>query len=140
MKKIKKTILLFLISFFLVSPFAFAYAENIVPCGNGNDPNNACTLCHLAKGIDNIVSTLMKWITTMAVVIIVVAGIYYMVSAGNPGMINTAKTALKNTLIGLAIALSAFVMIHFVLKAMAVTSSNTGPAQGIFTDSWTFSC
>jgi hypothetical protein len=127
------------ISFFLIlmAPTT-VFARGVVPCGGHDEPQ--CNICHLAVGIDKILEKLMGWIAIVAVVIIVVAGITYIVSAGNQGMITMAKTALKNTLIGVAIALSAFVLIHFVLKAIAV--STTGPLSGAqeSQNTWNFSC
>ncbi len=98
----------------------------IVPCGgvNANSQNQACTICHLIEGIHNIVKFIMGLIVVTATVVIVVAGVMYIVSAGNPAMITMAKTAMKNALIGVIVVLTAFMMITFIANRMLGATSH----------------
>lgn len=142
MNVVKKTVFIF-VAVFCLMPVGFVDA-GIVPCGaNKNDPNTSidetqrCTICHLATGANEIIKALMRWMAYVAVVAIVAAGIAYIVSAGNQSMIGWAKAAIRNTVIGLVVILSAFLLIHFTLRVIAVNT------MGAVTDSgnaWTFNC
>lgn len=111
-------------------------AAGLVPCGGSDE--SACTICDLTVGIDNIVTFIVGLTAITAVVIFVVAGIVYIVSVGNPGMTGMAKTAIKNTFIGVAIVLSAFVVIHFTLRTIAYNT--TGSLSGVGGNAWSFDC
>ncbi len=109
----------------------------IVPCGgvNANDQSQACTICHLIEGIHNIVKFIMGLIVVTATVVIVVAGVMYIVSAGNPAMITMAKTAIKNALIGVVVILTAFMMITFIANRMFGATGH-----GLGSRVWHFEC
>ena len=134
------TVLVAVGSFSISSAYAWVPGDPIVPCGgeDATTAEDACEICDLAKGIDSIVEFFARLVAVVTVVIIVVAGIMYIVSAGNQGMVTMAKTAMKNALIGLIIVLTAFVLIHFVLRALAVV--DTGNVGGVSTNVWTFTC
>lgn len=138
MRSIKKIFfMIFCVGIFLPLYSLYA-AESLVPCGTGDDPNNACTICDLTVGIDRIITFIMGVTTIIAIAIIVVAGIMYIVSAGNPGLTTMAKAAVKNTIIGVVVILSAFILIHFILRAIAV--QNTGSLTGVDGNTWSFNC
>ena len=126
------------------SPGGWRPGDPIVPCGR-SDANgevaDMCTVCHLMLGIDNVVTFFVKLIWVAGVLVIVIAGVMYIVSAGNQSMVTMAKTAIKNTLIGVAVVLSAFVIIHFTLKMIARNGTpETGNLQNFGTNSWSFEC
>ncbi len=54
----------------------------------------------------------------IAVVMIVVGGVSYTTSQGDPGKIQKAKNTILYGIIGLVIALLAFAIVNFVLKAI----------------------
>jgi hypothetical protein len=55
---------------------------------------------------NNLVKTFMDLLTALGTLMVMVAGILYLTSAGNPGRMQTAKTALGLACIGLLIGLS----------------------------------
>lgn len=61
----------------------------------------------------------------IAIVIITIAGIMYIVSAGNESMMQAAKKALTYALVGVAIMLLAWVIVTFVISAL-VGKNTTG--------------
>lgn len=61
----------------------------------------------VSEFIGSLLSNLQGIIVMIAIVMIVVGGLMYMLSAGNEGMIKTAKNTIAGALIGLAIALAA---------------------------------
>ncbi len=62
------------------------------------------TLCELLTLITNAVAGLVG---AISVIMITVAGIMYLLSAGNPEKINSAKKAFIYAIIGMAIAIAA---------------------------------
>lgn len=57
------------------------------------------------------------WAGVVAVVMIVIAGIQYITSSGDPNKAVTAKYAVYYSSIGLVIVLLAFAIVNIVLKA-----------------------
>jgi hypothetical protein len=118
----KKYYIIFLI-LIVFSPF-FAYAldantPSIVPCArNYANDTNMCTLCDLIKGIWFIVDYAMKILFFVALLMLVIAGIMYIVSTGNQGLISTAKQLMWNVLIGFAIVLLAWLTIRIIMNVI----------------------
>jgi len=131
---LKKISILNLIFFFGLP--IFAQAEGIVPCGNGNDPGNACTLCHLIIGIQSLVDFGLELLITVAAVAIFFSGLMYILSSGNEQMLGSAKNFLGASLKGFTIVLMAW---FFVNLTMWIMSAN--PDLGIGKENWyTFNC
>jgi len=121
----------------MLSPIYFVNA-GLVPCGGtATDSKEACTICDLATGIQKIVNFVTKLVGITLVVIIVVAGVMYIVSAGNPSMTTMAKTAMKNSVIGAIVVLTAFVLINFILVAISKGGPSTGDLSGMGSKNWT---
>jgi len=57
-------------------------------------------------------------LAAISFLVIVIAGIQFVLSSGEPQKINTAKNAIIYAMVGLAIALSALVIVNFVLGAV----------------------
>ena len=152
-----KFIKIFLLGIVLLSVMGmsstFVYADTtggIVPCGKNTgeneDKSQACTICHLIEGIHNIVQKIVGLIVVTATVVIVVAGVMYIVSAGNPAMITMAKTAMKNALIGVIVVLTAFMMITFIVNTVFnnydsnLKVEKAGLTGSRFGRMWNFNC
>ena len=119
--------------------------DPLVPCGRSSEASKACTICDLVKGIHDIIKFIVEIIAITGVVVIVVAGIFYMVSAGNTAMTSLAKSALKNTIIGVVIVLTGFVMITFIINNVFQNSSadlkvSDGRLSGMASNAWNFEC
>ncbi len=61
----------------------------------------------IGEGLSLLMSNLQKIVVVLAIIFIIIAGIMYMVSAGDETMIKRAKAALLGSVIGLAIILAA---------------------------------
>ena len=107
-------------------------SNGLVPCGDSGEPE--CTLCFIFTGIQNIINWGMMILTTTAFVILVAMAIVYIVSAGNSSVMETAKTGIKNTLIGFGIVLLSWVIINAVILLLPI---NTGFVTGNW---WTINC
>lgn len=88
----------------------FAQAIKIDPSTIGvhkiDDPNAA---------LAGLLSTVYAWAGIIAVLVIVVAGFYYVTSSGEPATIKRAREAIIGACIGLIVILMAFVGTQFIL-------------------------
>lgn len=138
-KGTNKKILVAALVFFLAS-FSVANAAGIVPCGDGSP----CTLCHLIVGFHNLVSFLLKLVVTIALAGIFFAGVMYILSSGNEGMITSSKNFLRASVMGFAIVLGAWLIVNVTMWALSAKDSNGDgvPDFGIATTGkWNeFSC
>jgi hypothetical protein len=126
------------LSFVLVVPLSVN--AGLVPCGN--EGQSSCTICDLIAGIHGIVQFIVGLVAISGVVVITVAGVAYIVSAGNTGITSWAKSAVKNTLIGVAVILLAFMMITFIINRVLQGQSGVqrGGIGNIASDAWTINC
>jgi len=94
-------------------------ASTLVPCGlneaYSGGTTDVCTLCHLIIGIKNIVDWIVKIAITAALVGITIAGVMYIISAGSPGMMQTAKSFMTACIIGFALTLAAWLIVYLVM-------------------------
>jgi len=104
--------------------------STLVPCGLNGAAD--CTLCHLIIGFQNIYNYILFYVLFPATfLVIVVAGVMYMVSSGDKGMIEKAKSALTYALTAMILALTAWLIINATLSALGYKK----------VDNWyTFSC
>lgn len=106
----------------------------LVPCGRGGQ--DMCTLCDLVVGIKDVVDYLLKIAVGIAVLAMCVGGILYIVSVGDPGLIEMGKNAMKNAVIGIVICVTAFLIINTTMLYIG-TQTNLG----IGVTNWnTFDC
>ncbi len=82
------------------------------------------------SGINKIIKAVVEILSIVvgvaAVIMIIVAGFKYITSSGDSNNISSAKTTLVYALVGIAIAVLAQFLVHFVLNAAArsVTSGS----------------
>ena len=70
--------------------------------------------------IANIIRVALSLVGIILVVIIMYGGFLYMTAGGNEEQIGRAKDILKNAVIGLAIILSAYAIVLFIMKMLGV--------------------
>ena len=138
--KLKYIFLIGVIVMFGMS-FNNVFAEEtggLVPCGRDTtaegDVGEACKICHLALGIHNIVTFIRNLVWFTAVLVITIAGVLYIVSAGNQSTTTMAKTAIKNALIGVVIVFAAYMIITFIMNRMFRNDQSAAQST------WTFTC
>lgn len=68
--------------------------------------------------IGRIVEYLMGLVGVIAVLMLIWGGVMYMTSAGNEEKINTAKKIITGAIIGLVVALLAYLIVDQVIKAL----------------------
>lgn len=74
-----------------------------------NTDSMSVLICKIATGIGTLIASL-------GVVMVLVSGILYLVSAGDPGKMGTAKKALIYAIAGIVIGIIANVLVNEVLK------------------------
>ena len=130
----KKNIFTFLLFFSLFFISSTAFASGLVPCGLGS--NDPCTLCHLIVGIKSLIDWGMAILVTLSITAISIAGVIYVVSSGNSGLITKAKSFVTSVIIGFALMLGAWLIINVVLWLFSAKTD-----LGIQKENWyTFSC
>lgn len=137
--------------FFLVAVTMFlptsVQAASLVPCGRTQDDTTTsdvneakpCTICHVVVGGQKLIQWSMNIMTVIGITVIFAMGVLYVISAGDEGMIKTAKTGMKAALIGFAVMLSAWLIVNIVLTVL-VDSAKQPFAGLIKTNAFSFSC
>lgn len=98
--------------------------EGIVPCGRmiDNPKTNwnetaPCEFCHLVLILNRVMNFLMELAAAVSLLAIIITGLLFITSAGNPEIKNKAKTSLKWIIIGLIIVFLAWLLIDFLFSA-----------------------
>lgn len=112
-----RTIFLSSITIFLLPQVAFGQA--LVACTGVN-----CNFCSLAQTVDNVIEWLIAFMVVVAVILLAYAGIRMVISAGDTGAVQEAKTLFTNVVIGIIIILAAWMIVDTILKAL--TGSDMG--------------
>lgn len=92
-------------------------------CRTQSDDNAAYQDCMDGKNEKNDlygnIRTIVNWVVMVvgivAVIMIILGGIFYVISAGDPGKIKKAKDTILYGIIGLVIVLLSFAIVNFVL-------------------------
>lgn len=79
---------------------------------NANNQNN------LMSRVNTIINVVIGFVGLVAVVVIILGGISYTTSAGDPGKVKKAKDTILYGIIGLVVAVLAFAIVNFVLGNM----------------------
>jgi hypothetical protein len=119
-----------------------ALSADIVTCGDdvvveyrdGNCPSGKC-ICYTGEcsvcDAQTLAWNVLNWLISIAIIIaallFVNAGVLYVMSPSNPGNIARAHKIFTNTLIGLVIILSAWLLIDLVMKSLF--NENAGDAN-----------
>ena len=81
--------------------------------------------------VGNILNVIYGLIGVAAVVFVIIGGVKYMTSQGDPGKVQQAKNTILFALIGLAVTISAFAITAFILKALG---AGEGSGEGVSGD------
>lgn len=112
----------FLLAFLLAAP-ATALGAGLVPCG-GDPPEPACDFTYLLALANNVVDFLIKIGGLVAVIAVVYIGWIFVTSGGNPDARSRAKSILLNVVIGIALMLGAWLIVHLIVRALGYQGTN----------------
>lgn len=92
-----------------------SFLKNIAAAINPKDIgiNDPITNTNLLMG--TVLSTVYFWAGVICVIVIVVAGYFYTISAGNATHTKRAKDAITGAIIGIIVILLAFTITQFVI-------------------------
>lgn len=113
MKKKIIFIIIFVVSLTIINFITAVPAASIVIQNPLPGVNNVCDL------LTKIANAVAGLVGVMSVIMITVAGIMFLLSAGNPEKIGTAKKAFFYAIIGMAIALSAGVIVIVIKEVIS---------------------
>jgi hypothetical protein len=119
-------------------------AAGLVPCGR-NDGTPAeqapCTVCHVIVGGVGVIKWGLSIMTVLGITVAFAMAVLYVVSAGDQGMMSTAKGGIKAVLVGFAIMLSAWLIVNIVLTILIDPNDTSKPLGGLVQDgTFSFSC
>ncbi|EKE19869.1 MAG: hypothetical protein ACD_8C00094G0013 [uncultured bacterium] len=134
MKKIKTVFVGMMLGVMLfVVPFSAKAA--IITCGTGRE---MCTLCDLISGMNTVIQYLMKISIGVALLAVTIGGVMYIVSAGDSGLIDQAKSTMKNAAIGFVVIFAGWLIINTTITYIGSRKdATTGkPTFGMNITSW----
>ena len=91
-----------------------------------------CHLCDIIAGMNVIIQYLMWLAIFVALAVFTAAGIMYIISAGGSKMIEMAKSAMKNAVIGFIVIFAAYL----IIDGIVLRSLGAYPDLGIKVTSW----
>ena len=86
--------------------------------------------------VGRFVNVLTTFLGAILIVLMVYAGFLWMTSGGNDTQIDKAKSILRNSIIGLAILLSAYAITKFVVRALVTSTRAPDYSQSFREDKW----
>jgi hypothetical protein len=125
----KKYLFLVLIVLFFVSPFlvqASILEGPLVQCGTTKNPN-PCTLCDIFKLVQTIINFISVGLFILAPIFIVVGGLMILLAGAKPSNLETGKSIIKNAIIGVIIALLAWVVINTLFNTLVSEDKSKFP-------------
>ena len=109
---------------------AFATASDEVQkgtceAGGGQWVNNSCSggnadtsKANLNNTIHTVISTMLFIVGILSVIMIIYSGIRYIISRGEQGEVKSAKDTLMYSVVGLIVAILAFVIVNWVFSSI----------------------
>jgi len=124
-------------------------AAGLVPCGRNEDDNTTtsidetlpCTVCHVIIGGQGLITWGLGIMTVIAITVAFAMAVLYVVSAGDQGMMQTAKGGIFAALIGFGVMLSAWLIVNIVLTILVDPEDTSKPLGGLVQEgAFQFSC
>lgn len=93
------------------------FLAQLVTCGVG--AGKPCTICDIWVLSDNVVDFLLQSLAApILVIVLVVGGFIYVTSGGNPKRTEQAKSLLTSAIVGIIIALAAWLIVNTILNVL----------------------
>ena len=94
---------------------------------------------NLTGNIINIINGVIVTLGLVCVIVVVVGGINYMTSSGDPGKVKKAKDTILYAIIGLIVCVLAFAIVNFVIANLNNSQAGTYTDQASCVDAgWTW--
>lgn len=85
-----------------------------------------CSLCNVADMANGIITWLIGILFMVFALLLAIAGVRLVTSAGNHHALDEAKSSFTNAIIGMIIVLSAWLLVDTIMRALVGTSANPG--------------
>ena len=79
-----------------------------------------------AASLDSILATVYFWAGIIAVLVIVIGGIRYTTSGGDPAQVKAAKNTILYAIVGIVVIIMAAAITQFVLNGVSGESASGG--------------
>jgi di/tricarboxylate transporter len=94
--------------------------EGLMVCGT---PCCRCRLCDFFSLLDKIIDFAMFKIAPIAaVLLLIVGGVMFLISSGDPSRVTKAKDIIKSVIIGLVIMYSSYMVVGLILKQIGLAT------------------
>ena len=96
--------------------------QTLADCGS-HGASSSSNKNNLMQTLNIIINVIIGVIGFVAVVVIILGGVQYTTSSGDPGKVKKAKDTILYGIIGLVVAILAFAIVNFVLGAINPTTT-----------------
>lgn len=111
--------------FFVFAPFSIARAwiwgQPLVPCGQDKLPK--CDFNAALMLLNNLIDFGLLLVPFLAAIALMFAGFMYLTSAGDTGKVGKAHEIFTDTIIGIVVALAAWLIIKTILDGLGVPAA-----------------
>jgi len=110
----------------LVAAPASVFAGSQIQTGiNAATPDGQSNSTDIQQIVRNVVNVLLWVVGIASVIMLIVGGIRYVVSAGDQNAVQGAKNTILYAIVGLVVAFLAFALINFVIEGLLGNGSST---------------
>lgn len=112
-------------AFLFIFPFSLAVAwtwgQQLVPCGQDDLPK--CDFNAALMLLNNLIDFGLLLVPFLAAIALMFAGFMYLTSAGDTGKVGKAHEIFTDTVIGIIVALAAWLIIKTILVGLGVDNA-----------------
>ena len=112
-----------------------AYAFSLVP-DKCIQSKTGCTACDFVLVFTNIANIIAGLLGSIALIMFILGGLFWILSNGNEQHIESGKKILKSTVIGLVVVMFAWVSVNYVVRLAYQGNLGTGKDAKIFSKDW----
>ncbi len=120
------------VGIFLTLPIISVEAAGLVPCGDPGEEE--CQACHIVELGQNVLTWLISISASIIAIIFAWAGMKIVMAKGSTENMSEAKGMMTNSIIGLVILLSAWLVIDTVLKLVITNDSEVKQRLGTWNE------
>ena len=113
-------LVLLIIAVFPFFSFA-AHDEGLVPCGPEHPaPDDVCTTCHAFQLFNQVITfTFIDLFLPATAIAFLIGGVLMLTAGGNETQVSRGRSVLWNSVIGLLIAFSSWVIVNTIINTIA---------------------
>jgi hypothetical protein len=112
----------FSVAFTITAPY-YAFAAGLVPCGGSGE--QACNFNYFIQLIGAVIHFLVFYLAVpLAAISFAIAGVMILTAGGNEGQVAKAKEIFWNVLIGLVVALAAWLVVNAIIVALGAGATS----------------